>query len=273
MTDLSAYLEAISQHPVLTREEQYELGGRAVKGDKEAQVELVEKNLRLVVSEAKKYAKYDGSDSTVFMDLIQEGNLGLIEAAKRYDPQYKTKFSTYAIWWIRQKIFKYLRMNTAIRVPDHMKDRILQYKRAKHQLEVEYGKADPEHLALTLGIEVSDLRDIESVMYSFVSFEQKINSEDEDISHVFDLIAQEGVHQAFLDAIDNVFMKDKVSRGLDRLPPRLRFVVVRRFGMEDHFPHTLKEVGDELGVSVERVRQIEKQALGIMRESMGQVTI
>lgn len=265
-SDLSAYVQAIAEHPLLSKEEEHELGARACQGDKEAQVELVEKNLRLAFSEAKKYAGRE--QPALLMDLIQEANLGLIEAAKRYDPQFNTRFSTYAIWWIKQKIFKYLRTDTTIRVPDHMKDKVLKYKKIKSQLEHEKGRASKKEIAQEMEVTLPQLEQILKANITFISYEQRMNDESEEVFNVFDIEALWESHQEFLDEVDQVFIKERVGRGLDRLPGRLQFVVERRFGINGYHPHTLQEIATLLDLSVERIRQIEKQALYMMREQL-----
>ncbi|WP_422444169.1 RNA polymerase sigma factor RpoD [Thermoanaerobacterium sp. DL9XJH110] len=254
------YLKEIGKVPLLSAEEEIELAKRIEKGDKEAKRRLAEANLRLVVSIAKKYV----GRGMLFLDLIQEGNLGLIKAVEKFDYRKGYKFSTYATWWIRQAITRAIADQArTIRIPVHMVETINKLIRVSRQLLQELGREPlPEEIAEEMEIPVEKVREIMKIAQEPVSLETPIGEEED--SHLGDFIPDEDA-QAPADAAAYLLLKEQLEDVLETLTPREEKVLRLRFGLDDGKPRTLEEVGQVFGVTRERIRQIEAKALRKLR--------
>lgn len=254
------YLKEIGRVPLLTAEEEIELAIRMAQGDKYARKRLSEANLRLVVSIAKRYV----GRGMQFLDLIQEGNLGLIKAVEKFDYTKGYKFSTYATWWIRQAITRSIADQArTIRIPVHMVETITKVKKVSSQLLHENGhEPTPKEIADRLGITVDRVREILRISQDPVSLETPIGEEED--SHLGDFIPDEDA-PAPAEAASRTLLKEQLSEILGTLTPREEKVLRLRFGLEDGRPRTLEEVGKEFDVTRERIRQIEAKALRKLR--------
>ncbi|HHT62589.1 MAG: RNA polymerase sigma factor RpoD [Bacillota bacterium] len=254
------YLKEIGRVPLLTAEEEVELAKRMEKGDEEAKRRLAEANLRLVVSIAKRYV----GRGMLFLDLIQEGNLGLIKAVEKFDYQKGFKFSTYATWWIRQAITRAIADQArTIRIPVHMVETINKLIRVSRQLLQELGREPlPEEIAREMDIPVERVREIMKIAQEPVSLETPIGEEED--SHLGDFIEDEDA-PAPAEAASFMLLKEQLEEVLETLTPREKKVLQLRFGLEDGRSRTLEEVGQVFGVTRERIRQIEAKALRKLR--------
>ncbi|MBQ5682433.1 MAG: RNA polymerase sigma factor RpoD [Peptococcaceae bacterium] len=254
------YLKEIGRVPLLSAEEEVELAKRMEQGDEEAKKKLAEANLRLVVSIAKRYV----GRGMLFLDLIQEGNLGLIKAVEKFDYGKGFKFSTYATWWIRQAITRAIADQArTIRIPVHMVETINKLIRVSRQLLQELGRdPSPEEIAAAMEIPVERVREIQKVAQEPVSLETPIGEEED--SHLGDFIEDEDA-PAPAEAASYILLKEQLESVLDTLTPREEKVLRLRFGLDDGRSRTLEEVGQEFGVTRERIRQIEAKALRKLR--------
>ena len=254
------YLKEIGQIKLLTTEEELELADRIAQGDEQAKATLAEANLRLVVSIAKRYV----GRGMLFLDLIQEGNIGLMKAVEKFDVTKGYKFSTYATWWIRQAITRAIADQArTIRVPVHMVETINKLARVERQLTLELNREPTEEeLSKKMGTSVEKIRDIYKISQEPVSLEIPIGEEDD--SHLGDFIPDE-TNMSPEDYAVNELLKDEISEVLLTLTEREEKVIRLRFGLEDGRPRTLEEVGQLFGVTRERIRQIEAKALRILR--------
>ncbi|MGN0368623.1 MAG: RNA polymerase sigma factor RpoD [Wujia sp.] len=250
------YLKEIGKVPLLTAEEEVELAKRMEAGDEEAKKKLAEANLRLVVSIAKRYV----GRGMLFLDLIQEGNLGLIKAVEKFDYEKGYKFSTYATWWIRQAITRAIADQArTIRIPVHMVETINKLIRVSRQLLQELGREPlPEEIAEKMDISVERVREILKISQEPVSLETPIGEEED--SHLGDFIQDQNVPVPAEAAASNL-LRDQLNEVLDTLTEREQKVLRLRFGMDDGRARTLEEVGKEFQVTRERIRQIEAKAL------------
>lgn len=257
---VKVYLKDIGRVPLLSAEEEIDLAIRISQGDEMAKISLSEANLRLVVSIAKRYL----GRGMNFLDLIQEGNLGLIKAVEKFDYQKGFKFSTYATWWIRQAITRAIADQArTIRIPVHMVETINKVKKASSQLlHVNGHEPTPEEIADELKLPVDRVREIMKVAQEPVSMETPIGEEED--SHLGDFI-QDDDAMAPSDAATHILLKEQLSNVLDTLTPRESKVLKLRFGLEDGRARTLEEVGKEFNVTRERIRQIEAKALRKLR--------
>ena len=254
------YFKEIGKVPLLTAEEERELAIRIEQGDEEAKKKLCESNLRLVVSIARRYLNRGLS----FLDLIQEGNLGLIKAVEKFDYTKGYKFSTYATWWIRQAITRSIADQArTIRIPVHMVETINKLIRVSRQLLQEYGREPTsEEIAREMGISVEKVREIKKISQDPVSLETPIGEEED--SHLGDFIPDEDIPSP-VDAAAYSMLQKQLREVLDTLSEREKKVLILRFGLDDGRPRTLEEVGREFNVTRERIRQIEAKALRKLR--------
>ena len=254
------YLKEIGRIPLLTAEDEVDLAQKMEKGDEEAKRRLVEANLRLVVSIAKRYV----GRGMLFLDLIQEGNMGLIKAVEKFDYHKGYKFSTYATWWIRQAITRAIADQArTIRIPVHMVETINKLIRVSRQLLQELGRdPTPEEIAGEMEVPVERIREIMKIAQEPVSLETPIGEEED--SHLGDFIEDEDA-QAPADAASFTLLKEQLEDVLETLTPREKKVLRLRFGLDDGRARTLEEVGHEFGVTRERIRQIEAKALRKLR--------
>ena len=254
------YLKEIGKVPLLSAEEEIELAKKMEQGDENAKKRLAEANLRLVVSIAKRYV----GRGMLFLDLIQEGNLGLIKAVEKFDYEKGYKFSTYATWWIRQAITRAIADQArTIRIPVHMVETINKLIRESRQLLQELGREPlPEEIAERMGISVERVREILKISQEPVSLETPIGEEED--SHLGDFIQDQNVPVPAEAAASNL-LRDQLNEVLDTLTEREQKVLRLRFGMDDGRARTLEEVGKEFQVTRERIRQIEAKALRRLR--------
>ena len=254
------YLKEIGKVPLLSAEEEIELAKRMEQGDEEAKHRLSEANLRLVVSIAKRYV----GRGMLFLDLIQEGNLGLIKAVEKFDYRKGYKFSTYATWWIRQAITRAIADQArTIRIPVHMVETINKVIRVSRQLLQELGHdPSPEEIAAEMDMPVDKVREILKIAQEPVSLETPIGEEED--SHLGDFIPDEGASEPS-EAASFTLLQEQLVDVLSTLTPREEKVLKLRFGIEDGRPRTLEEVGKEFNVTRERIRQIEAKALRKLR--------
>jgi RNA polymerase primary sigma factor len=257
------YLKEIGKTPLLTSAEEKDLAKRIEKGDEAARKRLIQANLRLVVSIAKRYA--NRSQRLSILDLIQEGNIGLSRAVDKFDYTKGFKFSTYATWWIRQAVTRALAdYSRTIRIPVHMVETITKYTQIKRQLMQELGREPlPEEIASEMGMDVKKIHYIQKISQEVMSLEAPIGDSEDDLT-LSDFIKDE--QSLSPDEMANqALLKDQIKEILADLTEREQKILAMRFGLEDNIPHTLEEVGKEFGVTRERIRQIEAKALEKIR--------
>ena len=254
------YLKEIGKVPLLSADEEIELAKRMEEGDVEAKKRLSEANLRLVVSIAKRYV----GRGMLFLDLIQEGNLGLIRAVEKFDYTKGFKFSTYATWWIRQAITRAIADQArTIRIPVHMVETINKLVRIQRQLLQELGREPtPEEIGEEMGLTAERVREIQKISQEPVSLETPIGEEED--SQLGDFIEDDAAVVP-PDAASFSMLQEQLAKVLEGLAERERKVISLRFGLEDGHPRTLEEVGREFGVTRERIRQIESKTLAKLR--------
>ena len=250
------YLKEIGKVPLLTPEEEQDLAKRMAEGDEEAKRRMAEANLRLVVSIAKKHVGHN----LAFLDLIQEGNIGLIKAAEKFDCDRGFRFSTYATWWIRQAITRAIADQArTIRIPVHMVETINRMRQATNQLVYQNGhEPTPEELAKAMDMSVERVREIQRMAQEPASLESPVGEEED--SSLGDFVADENA-EAPGKAADRAMVAQQINLALKSLTPREEKVIRLRFGLDDGRPRTLEEVGRDFGVTRERVRQIEAKAI------------
>jgi len=263
---IQMYLREIGKVPLLTASEEVELAKRKEKGDKGAEKQIIEANLRLVVSIAKKFT---GSKGLSLLDLIQEGNIGLFRAVEKFEYRKGYKFSTYATWWIRQAITRALAdQSRTIRIPVHMVETINKFQQIQRQLIQDLGREPmPEEIAAEMGEEIEKVRHVIKISQDTISLETTIGEDEED-----------STLEDFIEDVKNVtpdraaalqLLKDYVKEVIAKLTPREQKILEMRFGLEDGVAHTLEEVGQEFDVTRERIRQIEAKALERIQKHEG----
>ena len=262
------YLSEIGRVPLIDGKKEVELARRIRKGDASAKQQLAEANLRLVVSIAKKYIGRGLS----FLDLIQEGNIGLFRAVEKFDPERGFKFSTYATWWIRQAITRAIADQArTIRIPVHMVETINKLTHTQRRLVQELGREPTlEELAVEMEMDIKKVQHIQKISQDIVSLEAPVGSEED--SKLGDFIEDEEAINPF-EATNRQLKKENVHAMLEFLTPRERKIIEMRFGLADGIGHTLEEVGQEFGVTRERIRQIEAKVLQKMRDHPRSLTI
>jgi len=255
---LQSYLKEISQYPLLTEKEEKELAKRIKKGDKKAREKFIKANLRLVVSIAKKYVEQ--TPHLTFIDLIQEGNLGLLKAIEKYDWRKGFRFSTYATWWIRQYITRAIAdQSRTIRLPVHIVESLFKYNKAKKQLLQELGREPTlEELSAELGEPQEKIKQLEEVSQGVVSLDQTLEPEGE--GKLLDVVPDSrSISPTKTTSL--AILRSQLEEILQDLTPRERKILEMRFGLKDGIPRTLEEVGKEFKVTRERIRQIQQRAL------------
>jgi RNA polymerase primary sigma factor len=258
---LSGYFGQIGSGRLLTHEEEIDLGRRTRGGDKTARSKLIERNLRLVIPVAKKYLGM----GLPFGDLIQEGNIGLMRAADKFDPDKGFRFSTYATWWIRQAIQRAVAdKGRTIRVPVHMGDKIRKMARAYNELSAQLEREPTdEEVAERLGWDVDRVKDVKSAIPDATSLNQPLST-DEDSSELGDFVEDEresGVAGEVVKELETRRLMESVAR----LPERQRHILARRYGLDGEKPATLADLSEELGVSRERIRQLQRETERALR--------
>lgn len=256
---IQMYLREIGKVPLLTAEEELQLAKRKERRERDAIRRLVEANLRLVVSIAKKFV---GKGGLTLLDLIQEGNIGLFRAVEKFDYRKGYKFSTYATWWIRQAITRALAdQSRTIRIPVHMVETINKFQQVERRLIQDLGREPlPEEIASEMGEDVEKIRHIMQISQETVSLEMSVGDNDEEDSKLVDFIEDfKTLSPARTAALQ--LLKDHVQEIIKELTPREQKILEMRFGLVDGVTHTLEEVGEEFGVTRERIRQIEAKAL------------
>jgi RNA polymerase primary sigma factor len=253
---IPGYFAHIDKGKLLTHAEEIDLSKRAKAGDKGARQRLIEKNLRLVVSVAKKYRGM----GLPFEDLIQEGNIGLMRAVEKFDPDRGWRFSTYATWWVRQAVQRAVAdKGRTIRVPVHMGDKIRKMARAYNELSAEREREPTdEEVAERLGWAAEQVRDVKGAMPDATSFNQPLSS-DADATEIGELIEDERASEVAGTVIGEMEM-DWLAEALEKLPERHRYVLIKRYGLDDEETATLAQLSEELGISRERVRQVQREA-------------
>lgn len=258
---VKVYLKDIGQAQLLTSEQEVELAKKILEGDVRAKKELAERNLKLVVSIAKKYVN---RSSMQFLDLIQEGNLGLLKAVEKFDYTKGFRFSTYATWWIRQSITRAIADQArTIRIPVHMVETIHRLSRVSKQLMQELGR-DPTNaeIAEKMGLSENRVIEIQKIAQDPVSLESPVGEEDE--SRISDFVEDESIKSP-TDSTAQDILKTQLLQVIETLTPREQKVIRLRYGLDDNHARTLEEVGKEFNVTRERIRQIEAKALRKLR--------
>jgi RNA polymerase primary sigma factor len=258
---LTRYFGQIARGRLLTHEEEIDLGRRAREGDETARSQLIEKNLRLVIPVAKKYRGM----GLPFGDLIQEGNVGLMRAADKFDPEKGFRFSTYATWWIRQAVQRAVAdKGRTIRVPVHMGEKMRKMARTYNELSTELERAPTdEEVAERLGWEVERVKEVKSAIPDATSLNQPLSSE-EGSSEVGDLVEDER-ESGMIGEVMRELETRRLMESIERLPERQRRVLVRRYGLDGEKPAILADLSEELHVSRERVRQVQREAEQALR--------
>ncbi len=253
--NLKLYLEEISRFPQLSEEDERRLGERARKGDEKALNDLIQSNLKFVVSYAKRYRGM----GLGLADLINEGNLGLIEAAKRFDPGRGVRFISYAVWWIRQSLVHALSRSSHIyNIPQKLSDRISLMKRKAAALKAELGREPRrDEVAAAMKISEEELANLEMIEERNLSMSDKLHDDDTEVE---ERIGDETVPSVESQVI-KASVQQKIREMIDELDEKEALVLKLRFGLEDDRPRTLQEIGDELGLTRERIRQIEQKAM------------
>lgn len=263
---LRQYLKEIGDTPLLTAEEEAALAKRIQEeGDEQARQQMMRANLRLVVNIAKQYVT--DHDPEALLDLIQEGNIGLMRAVDRFKPEFKTRFSTYGVYWIRQAILRALKSRRLVRLPENVVDQVLAMRRTRQQLYQELGRWPmSEELADEMGMSPSALRRLEEVSFDIMSLEAPVRGrEGEDETQLRELL-EDTEALSPKQVTQQELVHREVREAVRTLPPREKKIVELRFGLTGGRPHTLEEIGREFGISRERVRQLQNVALARLRQ-------
>ncbi len=272
ISSLSRYLREIGKTPLLTAQEERDLALRIQKGDGVARQHMLLANLRLVVNIAKKYVP--GNDPELLMDLIQEGNIGLMRAVDRFRGEFKTRFSTYGVYWIRQAIFRALKARRLVRLPENVFDRVLMMQRTKAKLLQILGRVPTaDEIAVEMDISKSEISDLEGFSTDIVSLERIVSGADNEGETRLQDLLQDRESPSPSDTAQDSLQKEEVLDAVAGLPSRERQIINARFGLSGNVPKTLEEIGEDSHISRERVRQLQNVALERLRHrrSVGRV--
>ncbi len=264
LTPIQSYFKDINKIPLINKEEEINLSKKISKGDKEAEKSLIQANLKLVVSIAKNF-NYKSNNLTL-LDLIQEGNIGLHKAVKKFDWRRGYKFSTYATWWIRQSINRGLSDQArTIRIPVHMIETVSKYKKIKKNLSYELGR-EPlmEEIASEMNINIKKILEIQKITLNIVSLEKPIG--DKDKEHTLIELVEDKKQKDLSLSMEKYILKKKLEKILEILSPREQKILYLRFGLKDGTVYTLEEIGKKLNITRERVRQIQAKSLEKLKQ-------
>lgn len=263
-SSLSHYLQEIGKAPLLTAAEEQELGTKVQQGDPVARQRMLVSNLRLVVNVAKQYVP--GNEPELLMDLIQEGNIGLMRAVDRFKPEFKTRFSTYGVYWIRQAVLRALKARRLVRLPENVFDRVLAMQRTKSRLSQLLGRSPTnKETAFEMEASAEEIAELEGFASDIVSLERTVSvGSNEDTVRLQDLIEDNDAPSPIQVAHEALNRKE-VRKAVFGLPVREREIIDARFGLSGNAPQTLEEIGEGFGISRERVRQLQNVALERLR--------
>lgn len=262
---LTRYLQEIGQTPLLTRKQERELAKNIQEGDEEAKQHMLLANLRLVVSIAKQYVP--SSEPELLMDLIQEGNIGLMRAVDRFNPDFETRFSTYGVYWIRQAILRALKSRRLVRLPENVFDRVMEMQRTRQRLYQTLGRAPtPEELGKEMKASITEVYRLEEASSDVVSLERSVRGQDDDEETKLRDLLEDVDAPVPSSAAQTVLTREEIRSAVKTLPVRERRIIDARFGLTDGQPRTLEEIGYDFGISRERVRQLQNVALSRLRK-------
>ncbi len=263
MEPIKAYLKDIEKIPLLTAQEEIELANLAKKGDVKAEKRMIQSNLRLVVSIAKKYSYF----GVPLLDLIEEGNLGLMKAVKKFNPKKGFRFSTYAAWWIKQYVLRAVaNQGKTVRIPVYMMELTSRWKKTIERLSQKLGrKPATAEIAKAMRVPIKKARELETVMTQPTSLESPIGEDDS--GTMMDLIEDTKASSAS-EELSNFLRQEKITDLFQKMNKREQEILNMRFGLKDDVPHTLEEVAEKFKITRERVRQIEEAALRKLRKNM-----
>lgn len=263
-TTLSWYLKEIGKTPLLTGEEEQQLADKIQKGDHHARQQLLLANLRLVVNIAKKYVP--GSDPELLMDFIQDGNIGLMRAVDRFQSKFKTRFSTYAVYWIRQAIFRALKSRRLVRLPENVFDKILLMQKTKSRLLQILGRVPTTgEIASEMQIPKNEIDNLEAFSTEIVSLERIVGGADADGETRLQDLLEDTTALSPIESAQHVLQDREIRDAVAGLPVREKNIITARFGLGGEAPMTLEEIGDGFSISRERVRQLQNVALERLR--------
>lgn len=264
VSSLSRYLHEIGKTPLLTAKEEQELGEKIQQGDPVARQRMLLSNLRLVVNVAKQYVP--GNEPELLMDLIQEGNIGLMRAVDRFKPEFKTRFSTYGVYWIRQAILRALKARRLVRLPENVFDRVLAMQRTKSRLSQLLGRTPTnQETAAEMDTTADEIAELEAFSSDIVSLERTVSvGNDEDTARIQDVI-EDNESPSPDQVAHEALNRTEVREAVHGLPVREREIIDARFGLSGNPPMTLEEIGEGFGISRERVRQLQNVALERLR--------
>ncbi len=269
---LGQYLREIGEIALLTAEDEKRLAERIARGDKEARQQFLRANLRLVVNIAKQYVP--SRDGDILMDLIQEGNMGLMRAVDRFKPGYNTRFSTYGVYWIRQAVLRALKSRRIVRLPENVVDRVLAMQRLRQRLYQELGRAPtPEELAVEMKTTRAEIDRLEEAASEVVSLDRAIRGRDDEAETPLQDLLEDYDTPRPSEMAQSAMATREVREAVATLPAREREIVELRFGMSGKPPMTLEEIGETFAISRERVRQLQNVALDRLRKRQGVVNV
>ena len=263
-SSLTRYLREIGETPLLDREGEQKLAKRIQKGDEKARQHMMLANLRLVVSIAKQYVPSNEPD--LMMDLIQEGNIGLMRAVDRFKSEFGTRFSTYGVYWIRQAVLRALKSRRLVRLPENVFDRMLEMQRTRQRLYQVLGRTPlPEELAKEMDASMAEITRLEMASSDIVSLEHAVRGKGEDEETRLQDLIEDIEALSPSEMTQDILTQEDVQEAVTSLPARERAIIDARFGLSDRVPKTLEEIGQEFGISRERVRQLQNVAFERLR--------